>query len=92
MAGLLVSTTEVSPEAEYDRIIAWYRAELGRSRPVEYVDWPPVIVGPTWKWTDDGWHLPAHSLGWGVLAWCGAWLKPALFGGRRSSACRAAGR
>ncbi|GAC81236.1 hypothetical protein SAMN04488550_4134 [Gordonia malaquae] len=75
MAGLLVSTTEVSPDAEYDRIIAWYRAELARSRPVEYVDWPPVIVGPTWKWTDDGWHLPAHSLGWGVLAWCGAWLR-----------------
>ncbi|OBJ41333.1 hypothetical protein A5630_23115 [Mycolicibacterium mucogenicum] len=31
---------------------------------------PPHIYGPTWQKNPDGsWHLPEHTLGWGVLNW-----------------------
>jgi hypothetical protein len=31
---------------------------------------PPHISGPTWETTEDGfWHLPEHTLGWGVINW-----------------------
>ena len=31
-------------------------------------------IGPTWQWAN-GWTLPELSLGWGVLSWCGLWLR-----------------
>lgn len=31
---------------------------------------PPHIIGPTWqRWSDGRFHLPEHTLGYGVLAW-----------------------
>ena len=31
---------------------------------------PPNYVGPTWQKLQDGsWHLPKHTLGWGVIDW-----------------------
>ena len=36
----------------------------------------PHIVGPTWQKTVDGdWHLPEHSLGWGILNWWATYVK-----------------
>lgn len=62
--------------AEYREIIDWYRHELDRTRPPQGLRWEPIKIGPTWQWTlDGGWLLPEHTLGWQVLAWCGAWLR-----------------
>lgn len=37
---------------------------------------PPVCIGPTWQVDGDGdFLLPDHTLGWGVLGWCSAWLR-----------------
>lgn len=37
---------------------------------------PPHMVGPTWARNEDGtWHLPEHSLGWGVLNWWAEYVK-----------------
>lgn len=37
---------------------------------IELAPAPPHIIGPVWQRTvDGGWHLPEHSLGWGVLNW-----------------------
>jgi len=65
-------TTETS---EYREIEAWYRDMLDRTPPPADLDWEPTKIGPTWTWTDDGWALPAVTLGWEFMAWCGVWLK-----------------
>ena len=37
---------------------------------IELAPSPPHMVGPSWqRRVDGGWHLPEHSLGWGILAW-----------------------
>lgn len=37
---------------------------------VELAPAPPHIIGPSWRTNVDGqWHLPARTLGWGVLSW-----------------------
>lgn len=36
---------------------------------VELLPSPPHIIGPVWQRTTEGWFLPEHSLGWGVLNW-----------------------
>lgn len=42
----------------------------------ELLPTPPHIVGPTWQKTVDGdWHLPDHSLGWGILNWWATYVK-----------------
>lgn len=42
----------------------------------ELAPMPPHISGPTWARNEDGsWHLPEHSLGWGVLDWLAWYVK-----------------
>ncbi|MFJ3381922.1 terminase [Curtobacterium sp. NPDC090217] len=65
-------TTEAS---EYREIESWYRDMLDRTPSPADLDWEPTKIGPTWTWTDDGWALPAVTLGWEFMAWCGLWLK-----------------
>lgn len=64
----------VSETAELREIEDWYRRELARTTPPTHLRWDPVKIGPTWGW-NDGWVLPRASLGWGVLAWCGLYLR-----------------
>lgn len=61
-------------DAEFAEIIAWYEDLLERTLPPTELQWEPVKIGPTWQW-DNGWALPAHTLGWRILAWCGKWLR-----------------
>jgi phage terminase large subunit-like protein len=35
----------------------------------------PIYIGPTWQREDDRWRLPAKTLGWEIIGWCGKWLK-----------------
>ncbi|MFD4457688.1 hypothetical protein [Nocardia sp. NPDC058480] len=63
-----------SHEDEYQEIIRWYEDMLASTPPPVDLEWDPVKIGPTWQW-DNGWQLPEISLGWGVLAWCGKWLR-----------------
>lgn len=66
----------VSRDAEYREIERWYRDELAHTVPRSGLRWDPVRIGPTWQWSPkSGWLLPAVSLGWGVLSWCGYWLR-----------------
>jgi len=75
MARALSSTPALhkSREAEYAEIEQWYRDLLADTPPPTDLEWEPVRIGPTWVW-DNGWVLPAASLGWGFLAWTGYWL------------------
>lgn len=63
-----------SRDAELALIERWYREELDRVTPPPDLEWEPVKIGPTWQW-DNGWLLPEATLGWGVLSWCGYWLR-----------------
>jgi len=63
-----------SRSSEFLEIEQWYRDLLDNTLPPEDLEWEPVKIGPTWTYTESGWLLPAASLGWGVLAWCGYWL------------------
>lgn len=69
-SAALIST----PDSEFAEIIAWYEDQLASTTPPVDLEWEPIRVGPTWQW-DNGWVLPALSLGWRVLAWCGKWLR-----------------
>jgi hypothetical protein len=62
-------------DSEQRQIVAWYEDLLERTTPPLGLAWEPVKIGPTWQWTESGWLLPARTLGWGVLAWCGTWLQ-----------------
>jgi hypothetical protein len=57
-------------DADYREVIAWYEWELEHSAPPTDLAWEPVKVGPTWQY-DNGWILPAVTLGWRNLAWAG---------------------
>lgn len=57
-------------DADYRRVIGWYEAELERAAPPTDLQWDPVKIGPTWQY-DNGWVLPAATLGWRNLAWAG---------------------
>lgn len=66
----------VSREAEKQEIIAWYEGMLAAATPPTGLRWEPVKIGPTWRYDAvAGWDLPALTLGWDVLAWCGMWLR-----------------
>lgn len=66
----------VSREDEKREIISWYRAQLARTAPPQGLRWEPIKIGPTWQWSaKSGWLLPEFTLGWGLLAWAGMWLK-----------------
>lgn len=58
-----------------DEIEAWYRHELAQPAQLPKLQWEPVRIGPTWQTDGKHWLLPEHTLGWGVLAWCGRWLQ-----------------
>lgn len=60
-------------ESEYREIIAWYEYQLERAAPPTDLAWEPVKIGPTWQY-DNGWALPAATLGWRNLAWAGMHL------------------
>ena len=57
-------------ESEYRQIIGWYEDQLERAAPPTDLVWEPVKIGPTWQY-DNGWSLPAVTLGWRNLAWAG---------------------
>ena len=44
--------------------------------PVDLLPNPPHCIGPTWQKTvDGGWHLPEHTLGWGILNWLATYVR-----------------
>lgn len=57
-------------DSEYRRIIGWYEDELAKTSPPTGLEWEPVKIGPTWQY-ENGWVLPAVTLGWRNLAWAG---------------------
>lgn len=61
-------------DSDYREIIGWYEDQLARSAPPADLDWEPVKIGPTWSY-DNGWVLPAVTLGWRNLAWAGLHLR-----------------
>lgn len=60
---------------ELAEIEGWYRGELARPAVLPNLQWDPVRIGPTWQTDGAHWLLPEHTLGWGMLAWCGRWLQ-----------------
>ena len=61
-------------ESEYREIIGWYERELEAAAPPTDLRYEPVKIGPTWQY-ENGWVLPAVTLGWRNLAWAGMHLK-----------------
>lgn len=61
-------------DRQYREIIAWYEDQLARVAPPTDLTWEPVTIGPTWQY-ENGWVLPAVSLGWRNIAWAGLHLK-----------------
>jgi hypothetical protein len=61
-------------DSDYREVIAWYENELQRATPPTDLAWEPVKIGPTWQY-DNGWVLPAVTLGWRNLAWAGLNLR-----------------
>src|SRR6266550_871546 len=68
------AASQVRPkDAQYREVIAWYEDQLERSAPPTDLAWEPVKIGPTWQY-DNGWLLPAVTLGWRNIAWAGLHL------------------
>jgi len=66
-----LASAQVRPkDADYREVIAWYEDQLERAAPPTDLEWEPVKIGPTWQY-DNGWVLPAATLGWRNLAWAG---------------------
>ncbi len=61
-------------DGEYREVIGWYEDQLARSAPPTDLAWEPVKIGPTWQY-ENGWVLPALTLGWRNLAWAGLNLR-----------------
>src|SRR6476469_9395054 len=59
-----------SSDSDYSEVIGWYEDQLERSAPPTDLAWEPVKIGPTWQY-ENGWVLPAATLGWRNLAWAG---------------------
>lgn len=57
-------------DSDYREVIAWYEDRLERAAPPTSLAWEPVKIGPTWQY-ENGWVLPAATLGWRNLAWAG---------------------
>ena len=55
-------------ESDYRERIGWYENQLERATPPTGLEWEPVKIGPTWQY-ENGWVLPAVTLGWRNLAW-----------------------
>jgi hypothetical protein len=60
---------------ELEAAEAFYRRRLTAPAVVEEHQWAPTAIGPTWHRDGDFWALPERSLGWLMLAWCGAFLQ-----------------
>jgi len=70
MARSLAASQTRTADSEYREIIGWYEDQLERATPPVGLAWEPVKIGPTWQY-DNGWVLPAVTLGWRNLAWTG---------------------
>ena len=75
MARSRTAAQSSAVDADHAEIVEWYENLLDRSLPPQGLVWEPVKIGPTWQWTDEGWSLPELTLGWGVLSWCGIYLR-----------------
>ena len=75
MARSLAAANRSAADREHAEIVAWYEDLLERTPAPMGLAWNPVRIGPTWQRTESGWLLPQFTLGWGVLAWCGQWLR-----------------
>jgi hypothetical protein len=73
VARSLAASQVVDSDSECREVIAWYEDQLQRAAPPSDLAWEPVRVGPTWQY-DNGWVLPAATLGWRNLAWAGLHL------------------
>ena len=75
MARSLSAASQIpTRESEYREVIAWYEDQLERAAPPADLAWEPVKIGPTWQY-ENGWVLPACTLGWRNLAWTGLHLR-----------------
>ncbi len=74
MARSRTAAQSSASNSDHAEIVAWYEDLLANTAPPTDLDWEPVKIGPTWQW-DNGWRLPELTLGWGVLSWCGLWLR-----------------
>ena len=70
MARSLAASQTRTADSDYREIIGWYEDQLSRTAPPTGLEWEPVKVGPTWRY-ENGWVLPAVTLGWRNLAWAG---------------------
>jgi len=70
MARSLAASQTRTADSDYREIIGWYEDQLERATPPVGLAWEPVKIGPTWQY-DNGWVLPAVTLGWRNLAWTG---------------------
>lgn len=71
-----VVSPEVARADELAQVEGYYRRLLASTRPPSGLAYPPVHVGPSWEWSEaEGWALPQHSLGWGLAAWMGVYLR-----------------
>lgn len=70
-----LSAARDDDNAELDEIEGWYRRRLTAPASSVGLDWQPVTIGPTWQRDGEHWLLPERTLGWLMLAWCGAKLQ-----------------
>jgi hypothetical protein len=70
-----LSGCRADDDAEFEEIEGWYRRRLTAPATSVGMDWQPVTIGPTWQRDGDHWLLPERTLGWSMLAWCGAKLQ-----------------
>lgn len=63
-----------SKDADLKPVIEWYERELANAAPPTGLQWEPVTIGPVWQY-DNGWSLPAFTLGWRNIAWAGLHLR-----------------
>jgi len=68
---------EVRLGDEHGEVVRWYRDTLAVPAVFPWVGcgWEPLRIGPTWQTAGDAWVLPAATLGWDVLGWCGTELQ-----------------
>lgn len=74
MARSLAAAQVKDGDSEYREIIGWYETQLQDASPPTDLAWEPVKIGPTWQY-ENGWVLPALTLGWRNLAWAGLRLR-----------------
>jgi hypothetical protein len=68
--SLSAASQTKAKDSDYRAVIAWYERQLETAAPPTDLAWEPVKIGPTWRY-DNGWVLPAVTLGWRNLAWAG---------------------